>query len=85
VFAFNERRYPLSDISRIERILSDKAPNGRIYRRNNYQVLFRDGYRWESRKSFLAGKSEEKIAAILSDRTRIPITLINPYPEATKW
>ena len=85
LFAFNERLYKLSDIRRIERILSDKAPNGQIYRRNNYQVVFCDGYTWESRNSSLGVNSEEKIAAILSERAKIPISIINPYPTATKW
>lgn len=85
LFALKEHCYELSDIRRVERVLSDKAPDGQIYRRNNYQVVFCDGYKWESRNSCLSVHSEEKIAEILSDRANIPITIINPYPTATKW
>lgn len=81
-FGLREKRYNYSQLCKIKKVLSFKAPNGNVVRRTFHDLTFSDGYIWSTKNSLyeIGEELENEIVKFVSDRSGKPIEIIDPYP-----
>lgn len=80
-FSTETKEYRYQDIDRIVEERSFKAPGGKIVRKNRYAVDFSGGYSWSSHRTIttLPEGDEKHLMAFISERSGIPVEVVDPY------